>query len=371
MLNGPKFHFVISLVLLVIWVNICATTSLVMDRIMGKSEITPTSLPPIRTTRVASLPEPLPPNTQAILPIYTPGQSPVPSLITSTDGAERQANTLEEIAGIWLEVYPGGSAQLEIGTDGVTIFTVLSGSNQGYQDRSISWFEDKLLKVKAKDNDATGVYRVFVTHQDGRAVQIRYELVEDRFQARSKSMTYAPLTLIESAQVSPTLRIITPTRTKTPTMEKTSTPMDTPTDKYTPTRTKTFGPSPTPVRVDPDHCEKTRAKERQQVIAMGYLVVPSGTYFSNVETYEIWIQSYQIGSGTRMIVLIQAGDKPNSLGFLSGKPLIKDNTGTIIPWLSYNGRDVYVTDWFVWVSGSWLGNCSFQIEKITRPFGGN
>lgn len=115
---------------------------------------------------------------------------------TSPSDVETQATKLEDITGIWLEVFQGGSAHLEIRPDGVTIFKIISGANRGYQDQGKYWFENGELKVQTGGSGAVGTYKVYVTRQEGKAVKIRYIVIEDSNDARRKAMIYAPLTLL-------------------------------------------------------------------------------------------------------------------------------------------------------------------------------
>jgi hypothetical protein len=142
---------------------------------------------------------PMPTSTRRA-PTSTPTSQP---LTAAAAEQEVQASKLEEIAGVWLEKFTGGSAQIEIKPDGTTIFTILSGGKQGYQDQSKSWFENGELKVKTNGSQEIGIYKVFIARRDGRAVEMRYVLVEDPNQARRQSMTYAPLTIIAPAATLP------------------------------------------------------------------------------------------------------------------------------------------------------------------------
>lgn len=135
---------------------------------------------------------PAPVSTQAV-PTLPPDRS-------SPEDVETQATKLEDIAGVWLEEFQGGTARLEIHPDGVTVFKIVSGANAGYQDRGTYWFEDGELKVRTGGAGAIGTYKIYVTRRDGRAIQIRYEVVEDSNEARRAAMIYAPLTFVERIQ---------------------------------------------------------------------------------------------------------------------------------------------------------------------------
>ncbi len=168
-------------------------------------------------------PSPLEDSTQTPPATYPPPASTTtsislpPSITQAIDDQEIQANKVEDIVGIWLEKYAGGSAQIEIKPDGITIFTILSGANQGYQDQSKSWFENGKLRVQTDGSQAVGIYKVYITQRDGRAVEMRYELVEDPLEARWQSMTYAPLTIIApTATPAPQLPTVTSAPTSAP-----------------------------------------------------------------------------------------------------------------------------------------------------------
>jgi len=124
------------------------------------------------------------------------------------NGVETQATKLEDIAGVWLETFPGGTAHLEIHSDGVTIFKIISGANKGYQDQGQYWFENGELRVKTEGIEEIGKYKVYVTRQDGMTTQIRYEVIADSYDARRDAIIYAPLTFLESAsEVDPELTL--------------------------------------------------------------------------------------------------------------------------------------------------------------------
>jgi len=125
------------------------------------------------------------------------------------NGVETQATKLEDITGVWLETFPGGTAHLEIRSDGVTIFKIISGANKGYQDQGQYWFENGELRVKTEGLEEIGRYKVYVTRQDGMTTQIRYEVIADSYDARRDAIIYAPLMFLESAsEVDPELTLL-------------------------------------------------------------------------------------------------------------------------------------------------------------------
>ena len=134
------------------------------------------------------------------------GSAPVSTQVINTQSpdqllpneVEAQATKLEDITGIWLETFPGGSAHLEIRPDGSTNFEIISGSNKGYKDQGQYWFENGELSIKTEGIAEIGRYKVYVTRRDGKSVSIRYEVIEDSYGARRDAMIYAPLTLVEA-----------------------------------------------------------------------------------------------------------------------------------------------------------------------------
>jgi Tol biopolymer transport system component len=164
-----------------------------------------TQTPPATNPPAVTLPHPTSTTALGLPPSSTP----------ATKEQESQANKVEDIAGVWLEKFAGGSAQIEIKPDGITIFTILSGANEGYRDQSKSWFKNGELRVKTDGSQETGIYNVYVTRRDGQAVEMRYALVEDPNVARRESMTYAPLTIIKT---SPTPTPQRPAATSAPTL---------------------------------------------------------------------------------------------------------------------------------------------------------
>ena len=170
----------------------------------------------------------------------------------------------------------------------------------------------------------------------------------------------------QTSTVTPTS---TPTASNTPTPTNTPTPSNTPTPTSTPTpsntATPTLPPTPTlvPVEISVANCSSANVQPGQGIWVSGYLAVPSGSYRLNASSYSIWLEASQL-SDIRMTVRIPGGRTSNSMYFAYGKPNIKDNQGQIIPWIKRGTREIYVTDRLVTVRGTWLGECSLEIEII-------
>jgi len=145
-----------------------------------------------------------------LVPVSTQAISTPSPTQAAHNGAETQATKLEDIVGVWLETFPGGSAHLEICSDGVTNFKIISGANKGYQDQGQYWLENGELNVKTDGIAEVGRYKVYVTQKDGKAISIRYEVIEDSYDTRRDSMIYAPLAFVEATSESNTGSVLSP-----------------------------------------------------------------------------------------------------------------------------------------------------------------
>ena len=149
----------------------------------------------------------------------------------------------------------------------------------------------------------------------------------------------------------------------TPTSSSTPTPTDTPTITPTPTDTQTPTKTPLPVQVSVSNCDNSAIQPGQLVWSRGYLAVPAGSYSSSASFYKIWLEASQM-SETRMNVRIKVGRGDSSMYFDGRTPRITDHHGQVIPWITRNGYDVYVTNRLVTVRGTWLESCYLEIETI-------
>ncbi len=131
-----------------------------------------------------------------------PGATPTP-LPPPTDVPEVLATKNEDIAGVWLQVFPPsgelgpGEAHSEFRTDGSGVGTVLSGKFTGTKATSKFWFEGSLVKMQQDGDTRIGTYQVYVSKRGGKPLQLRFVAVDDPYAGRKDRLTYKPLTRVE------------------------------------------------------------------------------------------------------------------------------------------------------------------------------
>ena len=142
-----------------------------------------------------------------------PTATPVPPTSAPTApptvGSEVQASKSEDVFGIWLVVYSpsdrfaSAENHWEHTANGDRIATFISGAMKGYTTTAKYWFEGGLYKIQyptstgEANSTAIGTYQVYVTKQDGKAVQLRFVVVDDSYTARVDRMTFRAWTRVE------------------------------------------------------------------------------------------------------------------------------------------------------------------------------
>jgi hypothetical protein len=188
---------------------------------------------------------------------------------------------------------------------------------------------------------------------------------------RTSTLTRTPSltpTLTRTRRPTPTrtyTRTKTPTRTKTkrPTITLTPTITFTPTESPSPTISLTPTATLRPVTINVVGCENITLEVGRRVRASGYLSVPSGSYSMSAPYYNIWLEDYQ-WSKNRLNIKIENENRPSSMYFSYGVPKIKDSKGDILVWIKQGGNEVYITQKYVTVEGSWEGDCTVRIDLI-------
>jgi hypothetical protein len=120
-----------------------------------------------------------------------------------------QATKAEDVLGVWLVIYspndrfPSAENHWEHTADGNRIATFTTGAMKGYTTTAKYWFENGLYKIQYPQGSsepnsfAIGAYQVYVTKQDGKAVQLRFVAVDDQYVDRKNRMIYKPWTRVE------------------------------------------------------------------------------------------------------------------------------------------------------------------------------
>ena len=160
---------------------------------------TPTPVPP---TPTAIPPTPVPPTPTAIPP------TPAPTTARAGE-SEVPATKPEDVLGVWLVIYSpndrfaSSENHWEHTADGDRIATGITGALKGYKTVAKYWFEGGLYKIQyptstgEANSTAIGTYQVYVTKQGGKAVQLRFVVVDDGYVQRIDRMTYKPWARVE------------------------------------------------------------------------------------------------------------------------------------------------------------------------------
>jgi hypothetical protein len=167
----------------------------------------------------------------------------------------------------------------------------------------------------------------------------------------------------------------TPTRTMTPTRTDTPTPTMTPTQTMTPTRTDTSTPTMTPTqtmtptRTDtptPTMTKEVCALEGQSFRLSGYLSLLEGSYNLDASSYIIAFYPEIDSNSNRIMVRIPGGNKANSMYFQDRIPKIKNQYGTVIPWISQGGVTTYKTAIMVTITGTYITRYTIGFDNTTK-----
>ena len=98
--------------------------------------------------------------------------------------------------GVWLVISASGESHWEHTANGERYATAISGALKGLKTTAKYWFEGGLYKIQypqanpEPNSTAIGTYQVYVTKQGGKAVQLRFVMVDDSYTARVDRMTY-------------------------------------------------------------------------------------------------------------------------------------------------------------------------------------
>ena len=139
-----------------------------------------------------------------------PGATPTP-VPTPTAEPEVLATRNADVVGVWLmraspgDVMAPTTWNIEHTLEGARTYVIASGAYKGGKGEGKYWFEGGLYKVQfppdpgASEENYTslGTYQVYVTRQGGKAVQVRFVVVDDPYVGRKTRQTYRPLTRVE------------------------------------------------------------------------------------------------------------------------------------------------------------------------------
>ena len=118
-------------------------------------------------------------------------------------GSEVQASKSEDVLGVWLVISASGESHWEHTANGERYATAISGALKGFTTTAKYWFEGGLYKIQypqanpEPNSTAIGTYQVYVTKQGGKAIQLRFVVVEDQYTQRVDRMIFKPWTRVE------------------------------------------------------------------------------------------------------------------------------------------------------------------------------
>jgi hypothetical protein len=121
-------------------------------------------------------------------------------------------------------------------------------------------------------------------------------------------------------------------------------------------------PTPAPVEITVAGCDASMLDVAIPVYVRGYLIVPAGTYSSASWRYDILLAAQPSSTGPTIGLSISTGSAPSSMYFDQKIARIKDKKGVVIPWITRNGQEVYITSRSVLVRGSLWGTPDGKCE---------
>ncbi|CAG0944850.1 hypothetical protein ANRL1_01980 [Anaerolineae bacterium] len=145
---------------------------------------------------------------QAAMAAAQTKSAPAPT-IASAAGSEVPATKNEDVFGVWLVIYSpsdrfaSAENHWEHTAGGDRIATFISGAMKGYSTTAKYWFEGGLYKIQyptstgEPNSTAIGTYQVYVMKQGGKAVQLRFVVVEDQYVQRTERMTFKVWTRVQ------------------------------------------------------------------------------------------------------------------------------------------------------------------------------
>ena len=144
-----------------------------------------------------------------LLAVASCGPTATPTLVpTPTAEPEVLAAKNDDVVGKWLMISSSSDTMhpakwhIEHTVEGARNYTIVYGAYSGTKGEGKFWFEGGLYKVQIfadsteANSGSIGTYQVHVTRQGGKAVQLRFVVVDDPYVERKNRLTYKPLTRV-------------------------------------------------------------------------------------------------------------------------------------------------------------------------------